>query len=100
MQQEEAVPESLKNILLVMADGGYLVPPLDNEQPSEIWAETRKRVDRFLPGLFKDVFPETKAPPLDEEENSGRKEDPLPKGVAKQTEPGKQSSTGQTEIGR
>ncbi|KAJ6144511.1 hypothetical protein N7470_008406 [Penicillium chermesinum] len=30
---EEAIPESLKNILLVMADGGYLVPP--SQDPSK-----------------------------------------------------------------
>jgi len=62
MPQEEAVPESLKNILLVMADGGYLVPPADNEKPSEIWEETWKRVDRFLPDLFQEIFPEVKTP--------------------------------------
>ncbi|KAL8831453.1 MAG: hypothetical protein Q9191_000864 [Dirinaria sp. TL-2023a] len=60
---EEAIPESLKNILLVMADGGYLVPPSENERPSEIWEETSKRVDRFLPDLFREVFPQPKAPP-------------------------------------
>lgn len=46
-----------------MADGGYLVTPSENEKPSEIWEETWKRVDRFLPNLFSEVFPESKAPP-------------------------------------
>lgn len=76
---EEQVPESLKNILLVMADGGYLVPPGSLSSPERegmegggaggggsregggnedmIWEETRRRVERFLPGLFGQVFP-------------------------------------------
>ena len=61
--QEEAVPESLKNILLVMADGGYLLPPSGNEKGSEIWMETRKRVDRFLPDLFTEIFPKANPAP-------------------------------------
>lgn len=75
---EEQVPESLKNILLVMADGGYLIRPRvggerRNDSSREegeshggdgkggderMWEETRRRVDRFLPGLFAEVFPE------------------------------------------
>jgi golgi-specific brefeldin A-resistance guanine nucleotide exchange factor 1 len=55
---EEAVPESLKNILLVMGGAGYLLPPTENPENAPIWAETKKRLDRFLPDLFSDVFPE------------------------------------------
>ena len=77
----EQIPESLKNILLVMADGGYLTPPgsaerdgrseerlevEDREGDGVIWEETRRRLDRFLPGLFAQIFPEqlqqTRAP--------------------------------------
>ena len=59
----EAVPESLKNILLVMSSGGYLIPPLDDadEQPEQqrrLWNETWTRLERFLPGLMPDLFPE------------------------------------------
>ncbi|PYH96295.1 Sec7 domain protein [Aspergillus ellipticus CBS 707.79] len=54
---EEAVPESLKNILLVMADGGYLVPPSQDPSKEQIWNETKKRLDRFLPDLFNEIFP-------------------------------------------
>ncbi len=57
------MPESLKNILLVMADGGYLVPPSGDEKASEIWTETWKRVDRFLPDLFAEIFPKANPPP-------------------------------------
>ncbi|KAJ5782987.1 hypothetical protein N7457_004761 [Penicillium paradoxum] len=54
----EAVPESLKNILLVMADGGYLVSPSQDPSKEEIWNETRKRLGRFLPDLFSEIFPD------------------------------------------
>lgn len=45
-----------------MADGGYLVPPLAGEKGSEIWIETWKRVNRFLPDLFTEIFPEVHPP--------------------------------------
>lgn len=70
---EEAVPESLKNILLVMADGGFIQPPSNGSPPTEVWDETCKRVDRFLPDLIPELFPqanvpqpETKPPEIDE----------------------------------
>ncbi|KAJ5152360.1 hypothetical protein N7492_010655 [Penicillium capsulatum] len=60
---EEAIPESLKNILLVMADGGYLVAPSQDPSKEEMWLETRKRLGRFLPDLFAEIFPDaTKEP--------------------------------------
>lgn len=56
------MPESLKNILLVMANGGYLVAPPNNDPGKErIWTETQKRLDRFLPNLFREIFPTTPA---------------------------------------
>ena len=51
------MPESLKNILLVMADGGYLVPPAENPHHVHLWEETWKRLDKFLPGMFAELFP-------------------------------------------
>lgn len=59
---EEAVPESLKNILLVMSNGGYLVPPSEKpdeqtEQQKQLWAETWTMLDRFLPDLMPSLFP-------------------------------------------
>ena len=60
---EEAVPESLKNILLVMADGGFIQPPSDGSPPTELWDETCKRVDRFLPNLIAEIFPQVNASP-------------------------------------
>lgn len=52
---EEAVPESLKNIVLVMLDGGYLKPPDEGRKPSPIWEQTWSRLERFLPGLYNDI---------------------------------------------
>jgi len=60
---EEAVPESLKNILLVMADGGYIKPPVDRQPRTQMWDETIKRVDRFVPELIGEIFPKVKEVP-------------------------------------
>ncbi|KAK0896856.1 GDP/GTP exchange factor for ARF [Friedmanniomyces endolithicus] len=62
----EAVPESLKNILLVMASGNHLAPPPAaedgsderTEQQRELWSETWTRLERFLPGLMPELFPD------------------------------------------
>lgn len=59
----EAVPESLKNILLVMSSGGYLLPPSQDaeqqtEQQRQLWSETWTRLDRFLPDLMPELFPD------------------------------------------
>lgn len=60
--QAEAVPESLKNILLVMSSGGYLKRPNDGNEQSEqqklLWTETWNRMHRFLPDLMPELFPE------------------------------------------
>ncbi|KAH9810480.1 GEA2-GDP/GTP exchange factor for ARF [Teratosphaeria destructans] len=60
----EAVPESLKNILLVMASDGHLMlPPVEGAdertvQQRELWDETYTRLERFLPGLMEELFPD------------------------------------------
>ncbi|KAL6719100.1 GDP/GTP exchange factor for ARF [Lecanora helva] len=61
---EEAVPEGLKNILLVMADGGFIQPPSRDQPSTKLWTETCKKVDRFLPNLIAEIFPQvnTSAP--------------------------------------
>ncbi|KAI9886275.1 MAG: hypothetical protein M1823_001947 [Watsoniomyces obsoletus] len=59
---EEAVPESLKNIILVMADGGYLVPPEQDPEHQKLWTETWSRLDRFLPGLYEEIYPDENKP--------------------------------------
>ena len=64
----EAVPESLKNVLLVMSSGDYLTPPsADGEeqtpQQRELWTETWTRIERFLPGLMPELFPDAAKEP-------------------------------------
>lgn len=58
MQQEEAVSENLKNMLLVLSNGGYLAPPDEKPEQEEMWNETWKRVNRFLPNFLGELFPE------------------------------------------
>ena len=41
-----------------MANGGYLAPPSENPQYARLWEETWKRLERFLPGMFHEIFPE------------------------------------------
>jgi brefeldin A-resistance guanine nucleotide exchange factor 1 len=59
----EAIPESLKNIVLVMSSGGYLVPPSGSnggertQVQRRLWEVTSKRLEMFLPGLLEAVFP-------------------------------------------
>lgn len=62
---EEAVSEGVKNVLLVLGDGGYLVRPKDgvaehDEMRSQMWRETYRRLEIFLPGLMAEIFPEEK----------------------------------------
>ncbi|XP_046623685.1 Golgi-specific brefeldin A-resistance guanine nucleotide exchange factor 1 [Neodiprion virginianus] len=52
----EAIPESLKNMLLVMASAGVLAPS------SNLWTPTWRAIDTFLPNLKAELFPEP-APP-------------------------------------
>lgn len=40
-----------------MADGGYLAPPSEDPSKEKLWVETRKRLERFLPDLFAEIFP-------------------------------------------
>ncbi|KLP20859.1 Uncharacterized protein LW94_12248 [Fusarium fujikuroi] len=49
--EEEAVRENLKNVLLFMASSKYLVSPHIDSSKEELWSETWKRIDRFLPEL-------------------------------------------------
>ncbi|KAK0722283.1 hypothetical protein B0T26DRAFT_641174 [Lasiosphaeria miniovina] len=59
---EEAVPENLKNVLLIMSSNSYLVPPSKNPAREELWNETWKRIDRFLPDLKNDLALEEPEP--------------------------------------
>ncbi|GAA95631.1 uncharacterized protein L969DRAFT_615408 [Mixia osmundae IAM 14324] len=58
-QMYEAVPESLKNVLLVMHASGLLVTPQENPTEAQValWNSTFSRIDTFLPTLKTDLFP-------------------------------------------
>ncbi|KOS20640.1 Uncharacterized protein ESCO_006797 [Escovopsis weberi] len=58
---EEAVRENLKNVVLFMASSGFLVSPQKDPSKAELWNETWKRVDRFLPDLRSDLDSEEAA---------------------------------------
>lgn len=60
---EEAVSENLKNMLLVLSNGGYLAPRDENPQREELWLETWKRINRFQPNLLKEIFPDEAGKP-------------------------------------
>lgn len=60
-QLAEAIPESLKNVLLVMNASGVLIPPptpeTRTELQQELWHDTVLRIEEFLPGLMEELFP-------------------------------------------
>ncbi|GAB1521661.1 GDP/GTP exchange factor for ARF [Rhizoctonia solani] len=65
--QAEAIPESLKNVLLVLNASGILLSPTSpdtrTELQQELWHDTVLRIDEFLPGLMEDLFPPPPPPP-------------------------------------
>ncbi|KZS99157.1 Sec7-domain-containing protein [Sistotremastrum niveocremeum HHB9708] len=60
----EAVPESLKNVILVMYSSGILVPPSSEDSRTksqrDLWAASQERLERFLPGFLTEIIPEAK----------------------------------------
>ncbi|KAH9484177.1 hypothetical protein JR316_0003657 [Psilocybe cubensis] len=58
-QLYEAIPESLKNVLLVMNAVGILIPPGSGEEELQktLWLNTHERMERFLPGFLTEVIP-------------------------------------------
>ncbi|KAJ7702369.1 hypothetical protein B0H17DRAFT_1167206 [Mycena rosella] len=61
-QLYEAVPESLKNVVLVMHAAQILVPPSADDKRDDrqrtLWNATNERVERFLPGFIGSVIPQ------------------------------------------
>ncbi|KAJ6618317.1 hypothetical protein B0H10DRAFT_1795581 [Mycena sp. CBHHK59/15] len=61
-QLYEAIPESLKNVVLVMNAAQILVPPSEEDTRDDrqrtLWNATNERMERFLPGFLKDVIPQ------------------------------------------
>ncbi|KAI0273816.1 hypothetical protein BC834DRAFT_855713 [Gloeopeniophorella convolvens] len=75
-QLAEAVPESLKNVILVMNAAGMLVPPSasahegedkpgeeDEAPPVRLWHITRDKLEAFMPGFMDSVIPPPPPPP-------------------------------------
>lgn len=57
-QLYEAVPESLKNMILVMHASEFLVPPpQQSENQRTLWSATQERLERFLPGFLLEIIP-------------------------------------------
>jgi len=56
------VPESLKNVVLVMHAAQILVPPSADDKRDDrqrtLWNATNERVERFLPGFIGSVIPQ------------------------------------------
>ncbi|GAA5869908.1 hypothetical protein JCM16303_001838 [Sporobolomyces ruberrimus] len=64
-QMYEAVPELLKNVLLVMNASGFLLPPHDESRTPEqaaLWNATFERIQPFLPDLQRELFPPPRVP--------------------------------------
>ncbi|EJT98345.1 Sec7-domain-containing protein [Dacryopinax primogenitus] len=58
-QLYEAVPESLKNVVLVLHASNVLVPPWEqqNAHAQQLWVTTQQRMDRFLPSFLEELIP-------------------------------------------
>jgi len=53
----DALPESLKNMLLVMDTSGRNLFFTPSGQPTTLWGVTWGKIDTFLPGLREELFP-------------------------------------------
>ena len=54
----DALPESLKNMLLVMDTSGRGLFFTDSGTPTALWGVTWGKIDTFLPGLREELFPD------------------------------------------
>lgn len=91
----EAVPETLKNVLLVMASAEHLVPPpaaaasdSRTEQQKQLWVETWTRTEKFMPGLMPELFP-----------GAGKEPEPAPAPAASVQESGNEKAESVSEDG-
>jgi len=59
-QLYEAIPETLKNVILVMNAAELLVPPSEpdsrTDKQQQLWATTEERLERFLPKFLGSVL--------------------------------------------
>lgn len=95
----EAVPESLKNVLLVMASAEQIAPPpaaSESDERSEpqkqLWTETWTRIEKFMPGMMPELFPgaskeHTPAPPAQANGDENAKSPVPDEGAAEESAP-------------
>jgi brefeldin A-resistance guanine nucleotide exchange factor 1 len=81
-----------------MADSGYLAPPpADDPSKEKIWVETSKRLDRFLPSLFEELFP---TPPPQEGKPAASSDNHSPEeNNTESAEPSNEKPTEETQSG-
>jgi len=63
-----------------MHNGGILVPPTEGSSHVQLWDETWRRIERFLPGMQAELFPPP-PPPVEEsiqESDEGRQSTATP----------------------
>jgi brefeldin A-resistance guanine nucleotide exchange factor 1 len=85
-------------MLLVMSNGGYLAPPDENPKREELWNETWKRINRFQPDLFGELFPEEAGKPRKEREIPVREKGKENEKVEEDNE--KAEGVGEVEVGK
>ncbi|KAG8901826.1 GDP/GTP exchange factor for ARF [Tulasnella sp. 403] len=79
-QLYEAVPESLKNVVLVLHAAQILQPPShDARTPAQVefWQSTHERMERFLPGFLEELVP-SEVPATTLEPSDGASAVPVP----------------------
>jgi brefeldin A-resistance guanine nucleotide exchange factor 1 len=69
-----------------MADQGHLAPPHQDPSKENIWTETKKRLERFLPDLFEEVFPDVPAPKENPPVTSPKSDSPPPHSIVPTSE--------------
>lgn len=70
--KNDVIPESLKNMLLVMDTTGLFNISSSDIKICQLRDVTKDRIDSFLPGLWEDLFKERK---MNLEEQNSRKEE-------------------------
>ena len=86
-------------MLLVLSNGGYLAPPDENPEQEELWNETWKRVNRFLPNFFAELFPEEAGKPQRSKELSVREAKGKEEGKAEEEKQEEEEEDEKEEVG-
>uniref|UniRef100_A0AAY4EUT1 Golgi-specific brefeldin A-resistance guanine nucleotide exchange factor 1 n=1 Tax=Denticeps clupeoides TaxID=299321 RepID=A0AAY4EUT1_9TELE len=92
----EAIPESLKNMLLVMDTAGIFLSADSRTGYSALWEITWERIDCFLPHLREELFKQTPLPPAPSPPPPVAPEPKTPSRPAYPQEPAAPSANGET----